>query len=200
MPVSRVRRLRLKWCERRPLFLIDRIWVSLGLLASACVRLRPPRLVPPRLRAMRGKVSYRCSTAKGLSTKFLSVFDLELPADFKPYNGDGEVNIIPRLRYIAAERNQPHWLLCPVPDEGSALSAQGRCPEFASWVLAVYGLCRKPRVVNLCLGIRLCVVSGVVRVAEHVVVLVPPAVDGFMSLSFSNPFNSSDSTREVQHL
>ncbi|CAM9242463.1 unnamed protein product [Discosporangium mesarthrocarpum] len=36
-------------------------------------------------------VSYRYSTRKGLSTKYLCVFDLELPSDFTPYNGDGEV-------------------------------------------------------------------------------------------------------------
>lgn len=37
------------------------------------------------------KVSYRYGTRKGLSTKFLCVFDLEVPEDFVPYNGDGEV-------------------------------------------------------------------------------------------------------------
>lgn len=37
------------------------------------------------------QVSYRYSTRKGLSTKFLCVFDLEVPEDFIPYNGDGEV-------------------------------------------------------------------------------------------------------------
>lgn len=42
-----------------------------------------------------GQVSYRYATRKGLSTKFLCVFDLEVPEDFKPYNGDGEV----RRRY-----------------------------------------------------------------------------------------------------
>ncbi|CAN0260460.1 unnamed protein product [Ascophyllum nodosum] len=39
-----------------------------------------------------GQVSYRYGTRKGLSTKFLCVFDLELPEDFTPYNGDGEVD------------------------------------------------------------------------------------------------------------
>ncbi|CAB1105578.1 unnamed protein product [Ectocarpus sp. CCAP 1310/34] len=38
-----------------------------------------------------GQVSYRYGTRKGLSTKFLCVFDLEVPEDFVPYNGDGEV-------------------------------------------------------------------------------------------------------------
>eukprot|EP00611_Tribonema_gayanum_P019269 TRINITY_DN3302_c0_g2_i1.p1 TRINITY_DN3302_c0_g2~~TRINITY_DN3302_c0_g2_i1.p1 ORF type:complete len:711 (+),score=209.74 TRINITY_DN3302_c0_g2_i1:2723-4855(+) len=38
-----------------------------------------------------GQVSYRYSTRKGLSTKILTVFDLQLPEDFVPFNGDGEV-------------------------------------------------------------------------------------------------------------
>ncbi|CAN0448834.1 unnamed protein product, partial [Laminaria digitata] len=38
-----------------------------------------------------GQVSYRYGTRKGLSTKFLCVFDLEVPEYFVPYNGDGEV-------------------------------------------------------------------------------------------------------------
>lgn len=38
-----------------------------------------------------GQVSYRYGTRKGLSTKFLCVFDLEVPEHFVPYNGDGEV-------------------------------------------------------------------------------------------------------------
>ncbi|CAM9857508.1 unnamed protein product, partial [Choristocarpus tenellus] len=47
-----------------------------------------------------GQVSYRYSTRKGLSTKFLCVFDLELPADFIPYNGDGEVD---EFLYVSVE-------------------------------------------------------------------------------------------------
>ena len=35
--------------------------------------------------------SLRYQTRPGLSTKLLKVFDLELPASFVPYNGDGEV-------------------------------------------------------------------------------------------------------------
>jgi len=35
--------------------------------------------------------SLRYQTRHGLSTKLLKVFDLELPASFVPYNGDGEV-------------------------------------------------------------------------------------------------------------
>ncbi|CAM9568541.1 unnamed protein product [Chrysoparadoxa australica] len=39
-----------------------------------------------------GQVSYRYATRKGLSTKVLSIYDLELPPDFVPYNADGEVD------------------------------------------------------------------------------------------------------------
>jgi len=38
-----------------------------------------------------GQISYRYQTPRGLSTKILNVFDVELPLDFYPYNGDGEV-------------------------------------------------------------------------------------------------------------
>lgn len=86
------RRLIPNLCERHPS-------VSSTGSGSASVYLAPPAsaCVRPGMSSracVLGKVSYRCSTAKGLSTKFLSVFDLELPPDFKPYNGDGEVNII----------------------------------------------------------------------------------------------------------
>jgi hypothetical protein len=39
----------------------------------------------------RNYCSYRYATRKGLSTKILTVYDLELPDDFVPFNGDGEV-------------------------------------------------------------------------------------------------------------
>ncbi|CAM9958570.1 unnamed protein product, partial [Phaeothamnion confervicola] len=64
------------------------------------------------LRLMRpaGLVSYRYSTAKGLSTKFLAVYDLPLPADFVPFNGDGEVDefmLIPTEEALASVRDTP---------------------------------------------------------------------------------------------
>ena len=37
-------------------------------------------------------MSYRYAARRGLSTKTLCVFDLELPADLVPLNGDGEVD------------------------------------------------------------------------------------------------------------
>jgi len=38
-----------------------------------------------------GIVSYRYRTRRGLSSKLIAIFDLELPKDFKPLNTDGEV-------------------------------------------------------------------------------------------------------------
>ena len=37
-------------------------------------------------------MSYRYAARRGLSTKTLAVFDLELPEDLVPINGDGEVD------------------------------------------------------------------------------------------------------------
>ena len=37
-------------------------------------------------------ISYRYQTNKGLSTKLLNTFDLELPPDFTPVNEDGETS------------------------------------------------------------------------------------------------------------
>lgn len=39
-----------------------------------------------------GMVSYRYETAKGLATKILHVYDLQLPRTWRPYNGNGEVD------------------------------------------------------------------------------------------------------------
>merc|ERR1719284_1798306 len=39
-----------------------------------------------------GMISYRYQTNKGLSTKLLNTFDLELPIDFVPVNIDGETS------------------------------------------------------------------------------------------------------------
>lgn len=39
-----------------------------------------------------GMISYRYQTSKGLSTKLLNTFDLELPTDFVPVNTDGETS------------------------------------------------------------------------------------------------------------
>ena len=57
---------------------------------------RPRRRIPRdildgNLRAA-GCVSYRYAARRGLSTKTLAVFDLELPEDLVPINGDGEVD------------------------------------------------------------------------------------------------------------
>merc|ERR1712224_30409 len=38
-----------------------------------------------------GLVSYRYAARRGLSTKILAVYDLPLPDDLKPCNGDGEM-------------------------------------------------------------------------------------------------------------
>ena len=51
----------------------------------------PPEILDSNLRAA-GCVSYRYAARRGLSTKTLAVFDLELPEDLVPINGDGEVD------------------------------------------------------------------------------------------------------------
>jgi len=51
----------------------------------------PAEILDRDLRAA-GAVSYRYAARRGLSTKTLCVFDLELPADLVPLNGDGEVD------------------------------------------------------------------------------------------------------------
>ncbi len=53
-------------------------------------------------------MSYRYGTRKGLSTKFLCVFDLEVPPDVVPYNGDGEVT--QRSNSSAAERKRETFM------------------------------------------------------------------------------------------
>lgn len=147
--------------------------------------------------AVLGKVSYRCSTAKGLSTKFLSVFDLELPADFKPYNGDGEVNMMARLRWVAAEWNRTGCCAPSLmrgvrrlrePDVPDSPARRRRCKVSVGYLMS--SMFASLSVLGSCLGWFV--------YAEDVVVLVPPAVDGFTFFSFSNP--SSDSTRAAQHL
>ncbi|KAA8493692.1 Nudix hydrolase 24, chloroplastic [Porphyridium purpureum] len=47
---------------------------------------------------MSGVVSYRYSTRKGLSTKTLFTYDIELPGDFEPVNSDGEVEAFMLVR------------------------------------------------------------------------------------------------------
>jgi len=39
-----------------------------------------------------GLVSYRYETALGLVTKVLHVYDLEVPSDWRPFNGNGEID------------------------------------------------------------------------------------------------------------
>ena len=51
----------------------------------------PRDILDGNLRAA-GCVSYRYAARRGLSTKTLAVFDLELPEDLVPINGDGEVD------------------------------------------------------------------------------------------------------------
>ena len=51
----------------------------------------PRDVLDANLRAA-GCVSYRYAARRGLSTKTLAVFDLELPEDLVPINGDGEVD------------------------------------------------------------------------------------------------------------
>jgi len=58
------------------------------------------RLVPT------GLVSYRYATRKGLSTKHLAIFDLEMPKGMLPMCGDGEVEefrLLPIDEVIAIE-------------------------------------------------------------------------------------------------
>jgi 8-oxo-dGTP pyrophosphatase MutT (NUDIX family) len=45
-----------------------------------------------------GSVSYRYATPKGLSTKILMAFDLEMPRDLQPLCSDGEVEEFRLLR------------------------------------------------------------------------------------------------------
>mmetsp|Transcript_14226 Transcript_14226/g.34393 ORF Transcript_14226/g.34393 Transcript_14226/m.34393 type:complete len:160 (+) Transcript_14226:112-591(+) len=39
-----------------------------------------------------GLVSYRYETAQGLATKVLHVYDMELPRNWRPFNGNGEID------------------------------------------------------------------------------------------------------------
>ena len=58
---------------------------------EAAERPIPRDILDGNLRAA-GCVSYRYAARRGLSTKTLAVFDLELPEDLVPINGDGEVD------------------------------------------------------------------------------------------------------------
>ena len=67
---------------------------DIGVLENARKECVEEASLPPRaLDALRpaGCVSYSYPTRRGLSTKTLAVFDVELPRDVSPQNGDGEV-------------------------------------------------------------------------------------------------------------
>ena len=67
---------------------------AIGVLENARKECVEEASLPPRaLDALRpaGCVSYSYPTRRGLSTKTLAVFDVELPRDVSPQNGDGEV-------------------------------------------------------------------------------------------------------------
>eukprot|EP00667_Euglena_gracilis_P003392 EG_transcript_3402 len=71
-----------------------------------------PEEVLRRLRPC-GQVSYRYTTRRGLSTKVINVFDCELPPDFQPFNGDGEVEefrLMPMEAVLHSLRYElPRW-------------------------------------------------------------------------------------------
>ena len=71
----------------------------------------PPEVV--RGIAGTGVVSYKYATRKGLSTKFLATYDLELPPDATPVNADGEVDefrLVPIDEVLRSIREElPLW-------------------------------------------------------------------------------------------